>query len=278
MSWISRGWIFRWIFGWIFHMYRRIIVTLLWLWDLPGPPKTGMRLESSSAPWPHLDHWATPFGAKWSFRLWCAASQAKGKDTKAAGHPDGWHRHMSGTKLLVLPCSLVFFSILLYSFYPPQQLSKRFSDLHPFKIPFAGFSREGSKSTVRLHSEISGGRNDAVNWKPFSCRAVESQLAGQEVAARWILEWIWTSQAWSQDWWEKSPGNHRNSKETIGNHVQMVDVDAKLLTVLVPRWRLGRWWYLWSWLGKQSVSWRIIYYFCCWDFETPQTLFVTLSP
>ena len=42
-------------------------------------------------------------------------------------------------------------------------LSKRFSDLHPFKIPFAGFSREGSKSTVRLHSEISGGRNDAVN-------------------------------------------------------------------------------------------------------------------
>ena len=41
-----------------------------------------------------------------------------------------------------------------------------------------------------------------------------NHFAGQEVAARWILEWIWTSQAWSQDWWDKSTGNHRNSKET----------------------------------------------------------------
>ena len=70
--------------------------------DLPGPPKTGMRLESSSAPWAHL---VTSFGAKWSFQL-CSGKGQRHQSSR----PSEWD--MSGRKLLN-PCSLVFCSIYL---------------------------------------------------------------------------------------------------------------------------------------------------------------------
>lgn len=47
----------------------------------------------------------------------------------------------SGTKLLVFPCSLVFFSILQKnSSILHEVILLRFSELHPFKHPFAQFS------------------------------------------------------------------------------------------------------------------------------------------